>query len=87
LLLDILAQELFPSGSPPLHLHLWPEQPPVHLRLDLGLGHRRPDPHRLRVRDASRLRRHLIARVRGGSNVTECLGAHALEEHGGERRR
>jgi hypothetical protein len=55
--------------------------------LDLGLGHRRPDPRRLRVRDASRLRRHRTARVRGGSNVAECLGAHALEEHGGERRR
>jgi hypothetical protein len=41
----------------------------------------------LRVRDASRLRGHLTARVRGGSNVAECLGAHALQEHGGERRR
>jgi hypothetical protein len=86
LLLDVLARELFPSGGPPLHLRLWPEQPPVHQPLDLGLGHRRPDPRRLRIQDASRLRRHLTARGRGGSNVAECLGAHALEEHGGERR-
>jgi hypothetical protein len=40
LLLDVLARELFPSGGPPLHLRLWPEQPPVHQRLDLGLDHR-----------------------------------------------
>jgi hypothetical protein len=87
LLLDVLARELFPSGGPPFHLRLRPEQPPVHQRLDLGLGHCRPDPHRLRVRNVSRLLRHLTARVRDGSNVAKGLDAHALEEHGVERRR
>jgi hypothetical protein len=56
-------------------------------RLDLGLGHRRPDPRRPRVRDASRLRRHLTGRVWAGSNVAQGFDAHALEECGAERRR
>jgi hypothetical protein len=85
LLLDALARELFPSGGPSLHLRLRPEQPPVHRCLDLGLGRRRPDPHRMRVRDASRLRRHLTARVCGGSNVAKGLDVHAPEERGAER--
>jgi hypothetical protein len=86
LLLDVLTRELFPSGGPPLHLRLRPEQSPVHRRLDLGLGHRRPDPRRLWVLDASRLRHHLTARVHGGSNVAKGLDAHALKEHDVEQR-
>jgi hypothetical protein len=53
--------------------------------LDLGLGHRRPDPRRLRVRDGSRLHRHFTTRVRDGSNFAQGLDAHAQEARGAER--
>jgi hypothetical protein len=86
LLLDVLTRELLPSGSPPLHLRLRPEQPTVHQCLDLGLGHRRPDPRRLRVRDGSSLRRHLATRVGVGSNVAQGFDTHAQEERGVEGR-
>jgi hypothetical protein len=55
--------------------------------LDFGLGHRRPDPRRLRVQDGSRLRRHFAARVCARSNVAKSLDAHVQEERGAERRR
>jgi hypothetical protein len=45
--------------------------------LDLGLGHRRPDPCRLRVRDGGRHRRHFVAGVCSGSNGAESFNAHA----------
>jgi hypothetical protein len=54
--------------------------------MDLSLGHPRPDPRRLRVRDGSRLRRHFAARVRARSNVAKGLDAHAQEEHDAGRR-
>jgi hypothetical protein len=54
--------------------------------LDLGLGHRRPDPRRLRFWDASHLRRHLTAKVCAGSNVAQGFDAHTPEEHGAKRR-
>jgi hypothetical protein len=41
----------------------------------------------MRIRDASRLLRHLTARVRVGSNVAQGFDAHVQEEHGAERRR
>jgi hypothetical protein len=55
--------------------------------LDLGLGHRRPDPRRLRVRDGSCLHRHFATRVCARSNVVESLDAHAQEERNVERQR
>jgi hypothetical protein len=45
--------------------------------LDLRLSHRRPDPHRLRVRDGSRLRRHSAARVWTRSNIAQSFDTHA----------
>jgi hypothetical protein len=87
LLLDVLAREIFPGACPPLHLRLRPQQPPVYQRLDFGLGHRRSDPCRLGVRDASRLHRHLTAKVQAGSNVAQGFDMHTLEEHDAERRR
>jgi hypothetical protein len=86
LLLDVLARELFPGGSPPLHLSLRPEQTTVHQCLDLGLGHRRSDPRLLRVRDGSSLYRHFTARVDIGSNVAQGFYAHTQEDDGTERR-
>jgi hypothetical protein len=86
MLLDVLARELFPSGGPPLNLCLRSQYPSINQRLDLGLSHRRPDPHRPRVQDASRLRLHLTARVRAGSNVAQGFDMHASEERGAERR-
>jgi hypothetical protein len=77
LLLEVFGKELLPSRGLPLHLCLWPEQPAVHKSLDLGLRHRRPDPRRLRVRDASRLLRHFAARVCTGSNSAQSFDAHA----------
>jgi hypothetical protein len=40
LLLHILGRELLTHRRLPLHLLLWPQQPAVHQRLDLGLCHR-----------------------------------------------
>jgi hypothetical protein len=87
MLLDVLARELFPGGSPPLHLRRRREQTTVHQRLDLGLGHRGPDPSRLRVRDGSSLRRHFTARIDVGSNVAQGFYAHTQEDDGAEQRR
>jgi hypothetical protein len=86
LLLDVFARELLPSRGPPLHLHLWPEQPADHQSLDLHLSHHRPDPRRLRVRDGSLLCRHSAARVCAGSNSAKGLDAHAQEERSARRR-
>jgi hypothetical protein len=55
--------------------------------LDFGLGHRLPNPHRLRVRDGSRLYRHFAVRVCYGSNGAKGLDAHAQEERDVGRRR
>jgi hypothetical protein len=49
----------------------------VHESLDLGLGHHRTDPRRMRVHDGSRHRRHFVARVRSRSNGAESVNAHA----------
>jgi hypothetical protein len=86
-LLDVLAWELFPGGSPLLHLRLRSEQTTVHQRLDLGLSHRRLNPRCLQVWDGSSLRRHFTTRVDVGSNVAQGFYAHTQVDDGAEQRR
>jgi hypothetical protein len=88
LFLDVFGSELLLSHCPPFHLLLGSKQLAVHQGLDLGLGHRQPDPRRLRVRDGSRLLHHFVTRVCSGSNGAKSLNAHAQKRaawNGGAR--